>query len=509
MQLRLWHLVRNVLSNWFGTAATLAVGFFLSPFVVHRLGNAAYGVWMLAVFSVNYLLLFDMGMRSSILRYVSKGHTTQDHQGASEVISAVLWVRIILSAVVLLFTGILAALFPVLFKVPASLAVQGREAVLIIGVSTALNMSVGVFGGVISALNRYDLHNLVVLTQLAIRVTGTIAALLTGHGIVAIAICELVATAVRCALLAFISRRIYPNLRVSLKRPNRDVLRKIWSYSAYAFLLTVSSQLVYQTDNLVVGAFVSAVAVTFYSIGNSLCRYAQQIVESITVTFTPAASTYESAGNIASLRALYVNGTRLVIAVSSPILVTFLTRGRTFIGLWMGPQYSHSSGIVLTILALALFFSLSNSTASAIAWGIEKHKKVAKWAIFEAVANLTLSVLLAIKIGIYGVAIGTLVPSLVIHLVFWPQYVPQLVGIRPMQVYRDVWAPVYLCAIPYAVASLLVDRYFFPRTMVMFTSQIFALLPILGCTFGLVFRNQIKIHIVPRLRSFFLREQNT
>ena len=509
MQLRLWHLVRNVLSNWFGTAATMAAGFFLSPFVVHRLGNAAYGVWMLAVFSVNYLLLFDMGMRSSILRYVSKGHTTQDHQSASDVISAVLWVRLLLAAVVLLFSGILTALFPVVFKVPASLALQGRQAVLIIGVSTALNLSLGVFGGVISALNRYDLHNLVVLAQLAIRVAGTVAVLLAGRGIVAIAICELVAIAVRCALLAFISRRIYPDLRVSLKAPRRDVLRRVWSYSAYAFLLTVAGQLVYQTDNLVVGAFVSAVAVTFYSIGNSLCRYTQTIVESMTGTFTPAASTYESTGNTDNLRALYVNGTRLTIAVSSPILITFLTRGRTFIGLWMGPQYSHTSGIVLGILAFALLFSLSNSTASAIAWGIEKHNKVAKWAMFEAVANLTLSVILAIKIGIYGVAIGTLVPSLFINVIFWPRYVPHLIGITPAQVYRDIWAPVYLCTLPYALASYIVDHFFPPRTMALFAGQIIALFPILGCAFGLVFHSQIRLQIVPRIRSFFLREQNT
>jgi O-antigen/teichoic acid export membrane protein len=508
LQLRLWHLVRNVLSGWFVTAASLAVGFFLSPFVVHRLGNAAYGVWIIAVFSVNYLLLFDVGMRSSILRYVSKGHTTQDHQSASEVISAVLWVRLQISVLVLLSSGILAVFFPVLFKVPASLALQGREAVLIIGVSTALSMAFGVFSGVVSALNRYDLHGLANFVQLAIRVIGTVAVLRAGRGIVAIAICELVATLVRCVWLAFMTRQIYPALKITLKIPGREVLRKIWSYSAYAFLLTVAGQLVYQTDNLVVGAFVSAAAVTFYSIGNSLCRYTQQIVESMTGTFTPAASTYESAGNIASLRTLYVNGTRLVIAISSPILITFLVRGRTFIALWMGPQYSHSSGIVLVILASALFFSLSNSTASAIAWGIEKHKRVAKWAVLEAVANLTLSVILAIKMGIYGVAIGTLVPSLVIHLVFWPRYVPSLVNITTTQVYRDVWAPVYLCAVPYALASYLVDRFFPTHSMAFFLVQTVALIPILACTLGLVFHNQIKLQVVPRLRSFFLRRQN-
>ena len=55
MQLRVRHIARNVFSNWLATAANMAVGFFLSPFIVHRLGNEAYGVWVLAISSINYL----------------------------------------------------------------------------------------------------------------------------------------------------------------------------------------------------------------------------------------------------------------------------------------------------------------------------------------------------------------------------------------------------------------------------------------------------------------------
>jgi len=80
----------------------------------------------------------------------------------------------------------------------------------------------------------------------------------------------------------------------------------------------VAGQLIYQTDNLVVGAFVTASAVTFYSIGNSLCRYTQQVIGAMTMTFTPAASTYEAAGDKTSLRALYYNGTRATMALSCP-----------------------------------------------------------------------------------------------------------------------------------------------------------------------------------------------
>ena len=215
----------------------MAVGFFLAPFAVHRLGNIAYGVWVLAISSVGYLNLLDMGMRSSVIRFVSKGHTTQDHEGASEALSAAFWVRLQIGALVLVLCGGLAAAFPLIFKVPPALALDAREAILVIGLTTAITMSFGVFGGVLSALNRYDLLSYVTLIQLSIRVIGVVAVLLAGHGIVAIALCELLAAVVGNCLLAYIARRVYPELRIRLTKPRREVLRKIWSYSAYSFCL--------------------------------------------------------------------------------------------------------------------------------------------------------------------------------------------------------------------------------------------------------------------------------
>ena len=97
MQLRLRHIARNVLllvrhDSQHGSRLLP------SAFILHRLGDVAYGVWVLTVSVVGYLSLLDLGMQSSILRFVSQGHAKQDHQGASEATSAALWVRLQISA---------------------------------------------------------------------------------------------------------------------------------------------------------------------------------------------------------------------------------------------------------------------------------------------------------------------------------------------------------------------------------------------------------------------------
>ena len=52
--------------------------FFFRPSFVHHLGDAAFGIWVLIFAVTGYYGLFDLGIRSSIIRYVSKYTATDD-----------------------------------------------------------------------------------------------------------------------------------------------------------------------------------------------------------------------------------------------------------------------------------------------------------------------------------------------------------------------------------------------------------------------------------------------
>jgi O-antigen/teichoic acid export membrane protein len=172
----------------------------------------------------------------------------------------------------------------------------------------------------------------------------------------------------------------------------------------------------------------------------------------------------------------------------------------------MGPVYSKTSGTVLVVLAVALVFSLQNTPASSIAFGVEKHKRVAIWTAGEAIANLALSITLARILGIYGVAIGTLVPSLVVNLILWPRYVTQLVGISYREVFLKVWGPVFLCAVPFAAVSYAVDRFVPAHNVTIFLLQTLAILPLFLVTVGWLFRDGVKRRILPGIRAYFHAE---
>src|SRR5438445_81374 len=87
----------NVIMNWIAMAVGMVVPFFLTPFVIRSLGVAAYGVWILAVSTVSYLNILDLGLRSAIIRFVSKAEAQGKPEDATASIGAALWVRILIS----------------------------------------------------------------------------------------------------------------------------------------------------------------------------------------------------------------------------------------------------------------------------------------------------------------------------------------------------------------------------------------------------------------------------
>ena len=67
-------ILKNVSSSWFSLGVNILVGIFLSPFILHRLGDTAYGIWILIFSVTGYYGLFDLGIRSSVVRYVYDLH---------------------------------------------------------------------------------------------------------------------------------------------------------------------------------------------------------------------------------------------------------------------------------------------------------------------------------------------------------------------------------------------------------------------------------------------------
>jgi O-antigen/teichoic acid export membrane protein len=482
----------NVVMNWAALVVGMVVPFFLTPMVIRSLGRDAYGIWILSASTVSYLNLLDLGLRSAVIRFVSKAHAQGNTQEVRNAIGAALWFRLLIAAGVGIISVGLAYVFPHMFKVPGGLQRVAQITVLLCALGVAITLVSGVFGAVLAAIHRFDVLSTVGMLQTALRAGGIIFIIRSGRGLLSLAVWELAVIVIVAVTTISVSFKLFPESRVRIAKPEIEILKKIWSYSFTTFLLMIAVQVVMNTDNLVIGAFLSVGVVVFYSIGGSLIAYSTQVVSGLSTTFTPLASSMEATGRLESLQKLLIRGTQATLALALPISVTLLLRGKTFIGLWMGQEYSQVSGTVLQILLISQYLSIANGTGTNIAMAVDKHAPAVKAAIVEAALNLGLSILLVKTMGLYGVALGTSISMTIVHLWFWPRYVKKLVDVPIHRYLWEGWGKITLCAIPFGIASALVDRYWKATNLVTFFSQVLVTLTVYAACVLLVFHEEMR-----------------
>ena len=140
-------ILKNVGSSWGALAVNVVVGIFLSPFILHRLGDAAFGIWVLIFSMTGYYGLFDLGIRSSIIRYVSKYTATDDRDKLAQFVNTALFSYTGIGVVSMTLTAALTPFVEHVFKIPPEMHTQARLLLLLVGASVSISFPLGVRGG--------------------------------------------------------------------------------------------------------------------------------------------------------------------------------------------------------------------------------------------------------------------------------------------------------------------------------------------------------------------------
>ena len=459
-------------------ALAIVVSFFLSPFVVNKLGSVAYGIWALILQFTSFLNLFDFGLRDSVVRYTSKYCARGQSRQLSMVLTTAMltYVPIVLGCVVI--TAGAVVVVPRLFDIPADLTSATRWAVLFTGLTIAQSFIFNAFYGITQGLRRYDIANLVASAFTLLRAGAIVAVLASGHGIAALALTQFLLAVADGAVAMVVARRLLRRSGVTVKwivpkgKRLPAMARRVFGYGAYSLLHSLGNKVVFSTDAIVVGLVLSVQAVTPYSIAGSLIQYLRTILASAGKVFIPAVSELNARGRTQELGGLFVVGSKFVVITALPVAGTLAIMGHTFVSLWMGPAYAEPAGNVLAVLAVTQVFSAPNYIAVGLLYGISRHNIIAWLRLIEAAFNIGLSVLLARWLGLVGVALGTAIPHLFVVLVVLPRLVCPLVGIRPGAYLIRTYGRPFLAAVPFLCAATWIDSSVNLRTLLGFFSVV-------------------------------------
>jgi O-antigen/teichoic acid export membrane protein len=431
-------IVINALANWVGFAAQMVVAFFLAPILVHALGDERNGIWSLVESILAYLMLFDLGVAVSVVRYVARFEATRDWDKLNRIFSTSLVIFAVAGALAMLVAlGLAFPLVPVL-GIAEELRSDAHGMLVLLGLNLAIGLPLSVFPCVLDGLARYPAKTILRTTVLIIRSILFVVILNRGGGLIGLAWTITGCNLAEHLLMAVAAWWYLPSLRFSIRLVDRATFKTIRGYSLDAFLALIAGRISFQTDALVIGLFQPARFITFFAIAARLVEYAKNAGRAFTSVLVPTVSSLDALGESEKIRNVIVVGTRYVLWIIVPVEAGLLLLGKPFLSLWMGPRYVDLCYPTLAILTIPLALAMAQSVAARVLYGMGRLRWFARVVMIEAAANLLLSLALVKPFGVEGVALGTSIPNVVSNLLVLG-YVCRILSLPGGAYLRQAW----------------------------------------------------------------------
>jgi len=418
---------KNVTAAWLGLLVHAVVGFFLSPFILHKLGDEAFSVWVLIFAVSGYFGLLDFGIRSSIVKYTAQFVTTNDPEQLSCCLSTCLAFYSAIALFILLATAAGYLYLPLLFRIPAGLLTSARVLFLLAGASVAFTFPLSVFAGALEGLQKFSWLQLSQIGITLFRAFLIVVALIHGGGLLAIGIITVAMNLLSHLIFTYMALYVLP-VRLSSRFVESNAFRTMARYGVFASVILAAEKLRFQSDAIVLGALLTSTAITSFSIAARLVEYASYAVRSMSQIFTPMSSQFHATGNMVRLQRTFVAGNRASAFIIFPLCVALIVLGKSIIEVWVGARYV-SSYSILVLLIIPRTLYLAQSTSIRILLGMGRHRILASVLLLEGGVNLLLSLLLVRRFGVVGVAWGTAIPLACTSLFFLPQHLCRVLEI--------------------------------------------------------------------------------
>lgn len=400
-------LARNIFSNYVGMIGTIIIAFLISPYLVHTLGDTKYGIWSILAALTGYMALMDLGVSSAIAKYVSEHQATGDYKALNRVIASGFALLLSVVTVLIVLSPWLASTFVRVYNFDDSIRETVRQVIIIAALDISIFTLSGIFIGTVSGLQRYDILNVINLLSALIKALLFWYFLSHGYGLVAMAAISLAINLIIGLTLYFTITKNYSHIRLRLGEASKKTTADIFHYSKFTFISMLALLLIYYSDAFVIGYFLSAAAITYYTIAWSLGEYTNKMIMAISATFVPMFSEQGVTRNSDELYATYLSGTRFVLLISNLLCIGLLTLGEDFVSLWMGPEYAIKCAPILVIIFITQLIKGPQHISYAILLGTAKHREYSLYNMLFAIANLSLSIYLVQDYGIVGVATAT------------------------------------------------------------------------------------------------------
>ena len=249
-------------------------------------------------------------------------------------------------------------------------------------------------------------------------------------------------------------QKLYPWLNINLKQ-GRENLKKypeILKKTRQIFIQKIKDFILYRSDEIMVGMFVSVVKVAFYGNYTMIINKLNFMVNILSEGLSAGVGNLIAEGNKDKIMKIFWELTATRFLILGIIIFSLLLFLQSFIGCWLGTEYQLSNIIVYLVIfnlfiryqTAAVYIYLGSAGLFSDIW--------ASWT--ELVVNIAITLLLAPTYGIAGILLGKIISFGFISTFWKPYYLFSQAFNKSVWEYWRGMAPYYIIFIIFVILTL-------------------------------------------------------
>jgi len=489
----------NVLWSWMGVAASLFQGLIITPFIIRRLGEEHYGIWLIIFSILEYFWFFDLGLNTAVCVFCARFIAVQDHEKINQVICTALFYFSLIALVIWGISPFLAANAYRFLPVTPAYRHEFATLILITGISWGLCIMLHLFLSALDGFQRFDLTSRIMVLQVALRSAGYFVALKFGYGLIAMAQ-VFVATQILGYTLNFLNfRRAFPALRLAPSYVRLAMFQDILRYGLKSFVASLSTLALNQSGTLMVTHYLGAAAAGFYGLPSRLLQQPVDAVSRVANVTRSSAAELSVTSKREDTVALGIYSNRYSLTLFMVPAVFLLVYGSPLLRRWVGPVMASQSGPLLPIFLLAYSLVLAAQyNSSSLLYGVGHHGGYARGLVVEAVAYVAALAFVVPRYGVVGAAWTTAALMIAVRGIYTPWLVSRALDYSWLSYMAGIYVRPLLAAMPAAALTWALKSSWLP-------GRTWPELIAAGCIGSLVYvAVAFFVCVAPRHRGMFL-----
>jgi O-antigen/teichoic acid export membrane protein len=415
-------LAKNTLLNFGGQAIPLVVGIGSTPFIIHGLGTARFGILSLIWIILVYFSLFDLGIGRATIKFFAEllGKNENDK------LAALFWSSLFFNILLGLIGGMAMflatpSLIHRVFNIPQELLVEAQSAFYLLSALIPLIVATTTLRGALEGAQRFDLVNAVKIPSSSLTFIIPLGAVLFNYhlpGIVFLLLLARTGTAVMYLILCF---KVFPSLKDSLSIERRMIV-SLFKFGGWVAVSNFLTPLLVYSERFFIGSVLSMDDLAFYTAPHEIVTRLWILPMSFVVTLFPVFSSLRKERH-EDIAKIYAQSSKYLLLIVGPLVLFIVLFAKNILMVWLGSEFAQKSTLVFQILAVGVLINSLINIPFSLIQGLGRPDITAKFHLLELPIYIGLAWFLITKWGITGAALAwCLRVALDAGLIFWASH---------------------------------------------------------------------------------------